>query len=73
MRQEMLVVVKENAGRVTLFDLQTEAILYRIEVDSLPHEVEVSPFKPRVGVTTKEETTPQGFHDNRGTNPAQAS
>ena len=41
-RQEMLVVVEENAGRVTLLDLQTEAILDRIEVDSLPHEVEVS-------------------------------
>lgn len=41
-RQEMLIVVEENAGRVTLFDLQTETILHRIEVDLLPHEVEVS-------------------------------
>lgn len=37
----LLVVVEENAARVTLLDAEGGAVLHRVDVDSLPHEVEV--------------------------------
>lgn len=38
----LLVVVEENAHQVTVLDVRTGTPLHRIQVDSLPHEVEVT-------------------------------
>src|SRR5690606_20038375 len=39
---DVLVVVEETAGRVSVIDTHAGTVLHRVRVDSLPHEVEVA-------------------------------